>query len=235
MDMTATAFLAGVGLMAFLVILSARRYLGSSVGWIVIAGLGSWLIYVGILSYLGIVSNVSSSPPGVFYIVAPVFVLIVLFAVRSKWGVDVALALPIGLLIGAQVFRVGVELGFHKLWEHGLVPKMMTYEGGNIDILIGLSAPIAAWLISKNLIGRKLAIAWNIVGLFALANIVARSALTSPGPLNFIHAEVPNLAIGTFPYTYIAGFFAPLALLLHVLCIRHLCSLGSAKQSSAQI
>jgi hypothetical protein len=42
--------------------------------------------------------------------------------------------------------------------------------------------------------------------------------------LNFIHGDVPNLAIGTFPYTFIAGFLAPLALLLHVLSIRHLLS-----------
>ena len=37
-----------------------------------------------------------------------------------------------------------------------------------------------------------------------------------------MHAEVPNLAIGTFPYTFLAGFFAPTAVLLHVLSLRAL-------------
>jgi hypothetical protein len=63
---------------------------------------------------------------------------------------------------------------------------------------------------------------WNYLGLAALANVVVRSALTAPGPLNMIHAEVPNLAIGVFPFTFIAGFFAPLAVILHVLAIRAL-------------
>jgi hypothetical protein len=96
----------------------------------------------------------------------------------------------------------------------------MTYEGGNVDIFIGLSAPVVVWMWARGLIGRRLAIVWNVLGLLALINIFARSALTSPGPLNLIHAEVPNLAIGMFPYTFIAAFFAPLAVLLHVLSIR---------------
>jgi hypothetical protein len=98
----------------------------------------------------------------------------------------------------------------------------MTYEGGNIDIFIGLSAPAAAWFARQGQIGRRAAIAWNVLGLLALANIITRSALTAPGALNFIHSEVPNLAVGIFPYTFIAGFFAPLAVMLHVLSLRHL-------------
>lgn len=124
--------------------------------------------------------------------------------------------------MGAQVFRVAVELGLHRLWVESLVPRLMTYEGGNIDIFIGLTAPFAAWIAGRGPFGRRLALGWNALGLLSLANIVARSALTAPGPLNLIHSELPNLAIGTFPYTFIAGFFAPLAALLHVLSIRHL-------------
>ena len=37
--------------------------------------------------------------------------------------------------------------------------------------------------------------------------------------MNLIHLEVPNLAIGMFPFTFIAGFCAPLAVVLHVLSI----------------
>ncbi|MEO8155477.1 MAG: hypothetical protein ABI605_20610 [Rhizobacter sp.] len=154
----------------------------------------------------------------------PAILFIALFGVRSARGAQVAALLPMGLLMGAQVFRVGVELGLHRLWVEGLVPRLMTYEGGNIDIVIGLTAPLAAWIAGRGPTGRRLALGWNVLGLVALVNIVVRSALTAPGPLNLIHSEVPNLAIGTFPYTLIAGFLAPLAVLLHVLSIRRLLS-----------
>lgn len=220
--MTAAGYLAGTGLLAVLVVLSAVRYLGASAGRVAAAGLGFWLVYVGTLSALGVVGNPNLRPPGVLYIVIPVITFVALFAVRSTRGGAVARALPIGLLMGAQVFRVGVEWGLHRLWEQGLVPRLMTYEGGNVDVFIGLSAPVVAWLVHVGIVRRRLAIAWNVLGLLALVNIVARSALTAPGPLNFMQAEVPNLAIGLFPYTFIAGFFAPLAVLLHVMSIRHL-------------
>jgi hypothetical protein len=220
--MITASFLAGSGLLALLIVLSVGRYLGALAGRVALAGLGGWLVYVGTLSALGVVGNPALRPPGVLYIVVPVIAFVALFAARSKRGGAVAAALPIWLLMGAQVFRVGVELGLHQLWHLGLVPRLMTYEGGNVDIFIGLSAPLVAWLSTSGRLRPRAAIAWNALGLLALANIIARSALTAPGALQFIHSEVPNLAIGTFPYTFIAGFFAPLAVLLHVLSIRHL-------------
>lgn len=220
--MIAAGFVAGTGLLALLVVLLAGRYLGASAGRAAFAGLGSWIVYVGTLSALGVISRPTLKPPGVLYIVIPAIAFVALFAVRSKRGGAVAAALPVWLLIGAQVFRVGVESGLHQLWQMGLVPKLMTYEGGNVDIFIGLSAPFVAWLVHRGVVGRRMAIGWNVLGLLALVNIIARSALTAPGPLHLIHSEVPNLAIGMFPYTFIAGFFAPLAVLLHVLSIRQL-------------
>jgi hypothetical protein len=230
--MTAFLFLAGTVSLATLVALCVGRNVGRSAGLITFLGIATWLTYVGTLSSLGVVGNPSLRPPGILYIVGPVILFVALFGVRSMRGHRLALAIPVSLLMGVQVFRVGVELGIHSLWEQGLVPRLMTYEGGNVDIFIGLSAPVVAWLVSSGKVSRRMAIGWNVLGLLALLNIIARSALTAPGPLNLIHTEVPNLAIGTFPYTFIAGFFAPLAVFLHVLSIRHLRS--QPDTSSAQ-
>ena len=149
---------------------------------------------------------------------------------RSAPGLRLALALPVALVIGLQAFRIGVELLLHRLYIEGLVPRLMTYEGGNVDIAIGLTAPLAAWLATRGRTGRRWAMAWNVVGLVALANIALRAIGTAPGTLHFIPSEVPNLAVGQFPYTYVAGFFAPLAVALHVLAIR---SLRSTLQSES--
>jgi hypothetical protein len=140
--------------------------------------------------------------------------------VPSSASARVALAIPLWIILCTQSFRIGVELFLHQLWIHGLVPKMLTFEGANVDIYIGASAPLIAWLSTRWRLGLKLALIWNVLGLLALTNVVVLAILTAPGPFNVIHTEVPNLMIGTFPYTLIPGFFVPLAVVLHVLAIR---------------
>jgi uncharacterized membrane protein len=93
-----------------------------------------------------------------------------------------------------------------------------------VDIFIGASAPLVAWLSTRGRMGMKLALTWNVLGLLALTNVVIRAVLTAPGPFNLIHAEVPNLMMGTFPFLFIPGFFVPLAVVLHVLAIRAISS-----------
>ena len=98
------------------------------------------------------------------------------------------------------------------------MPKLLTYAGGNVDMFVGLSAPIIAWIATRGRLGLRLAMGWNVLGLLSLANVAASSVLT--GPLKLISTEVPNVAMGIFPYTFIPGFLAPLAVTLHVLAIR---------------
>ena len=136
-------------------------------------------------------------------------------------GARIASAFPVWVIIGMQTFRIGVELLLHRLSVDSLAPRIVTYQGGNVDIWIGLSAPLIAWISTRGRRGERLALAWNVVGLLTLANAITLSALTAPG-LNLIQSEVPNTAIGAFPFIYIAGFFAPLAMALHALSIRGL-------------
>ena len=220
--MTAILFLAFVGLIAVGVAATIWRFPTEGTWFRLMLGLPAWLAFVGVLSHFGVIGNATLRPPGAFYIFVPVFLFIALFAVRSQAALRLAIEVPLAWLIGAQAFRVVVELFLHQLWKEGLVPRLMTYEGGNVDIFIGLSAPVAAWLATRGSTGRRAALLWNAMGLLALANIAARSVMTAPGPLHILHSEVPNLAIGTFPFTFIGGFCAPLAVLLHVLAIRAL-------------
>jgi hypothetical protein len=97
---------------------------------------------------------------------------------------------------------------------------MLTFGGANVDIYIGLSAPLIAWLSIRERWGLKFAGAWNILGLLALLNVVTRAVLTAPGPLHLSHSEIPDRMISTFPFLLIPGFFVPLAVVLHLLAIR---------------
>jgi hypothetical protein len=220
--MITTFFLGFVALMTAVIVLLIARYENVRLAFGVLAALCAWFIYVGILGYLGVIANTAMFPPGIALIFVPVVAFLVLFIVRvgSTAGARLALDFPLWVLIGMQAFRVGVELFIHQLWIDGLVPKMLTFAGANVDIYIGASALVIAWLSMRGPWGQRFALLWNVLGLLSLANVLTRAVLSAPGPLNLIHAEVPNRMIGTFPFMFIPGFFVPLAVVLHVLAIR---------------
>lgn len=218
-----TLFLLFVAAISMLLASGIVRYLPRNYRIPALAGLVAWITYGGILGYFGVIANASATPPGLFYMLAPI-IMLVMFMARSRIGGKIALSFPLWLLMGMESFRLVVEVFLHQLWQDGQLPKMLTYEGANFDILIGISAPVVAWLLISGRISNRMALAWNAIGIAMLANVAVRAILTSPGPLHYISTEVPNVAIGTFPFTYIPGLMVPLALILHVLSIRALSS-----------
>jgi len=221
--MTSTLFLGFVATMAAVVVALIARYFNRRAALRVLAGLSVWFTYVGLVGYFGVVKNTAMRPPGIAFLVVPVLLFLLLFTViviRSPVGARLALAVPLWIMLGTQSFRIGVELFLHQLWIDNLVPKMLTFDGANVDIYIGASAALIAWLSTRGRWGMRLALAWNMLGLLALTNVVIRAVLTAPGPFNLIHAEVPNRMMGTFPFLFIPGFFVPLAVVLHALAIR---------------
>jgi hypothetical protein len=224
--MTATLFIGFVTVVAAAVVLLVARYFNRRSATSVLAALCLWFIYAGLLGYFGVLRNTTMRPPGIAFVVVPVFFFLIVFIVRTSASQRLALAFPLWVLLGTQCFRIGVELFLHQLWIEGLVPRMLTLEGANVDIYIGASAPVIAWLSLRGQWGLRIALVWNLLGLLALANVVTRSVLTAPGPFNLIHAEVPNLMMGTFPFLFIPAFFVPLAVALHVLAIRTISNRG---------
>ena len=221
--MTAALFITFLAVMVAAVVALIARYVKGRAAVRVLAGLCVWFVYAGLLGYLGVLKKTSMRPPGIAFLFAPILLFIgvfVVFIVRSQAGARLAMAVPLWIIMGVQCFRIGVELFLRQLWIDGLVPKMLTFEGANVDIYIGASAPLIAWLSTRGRLGMKIALAWNVLGLLSLTNVVIRAVLTVPGPINLIRAEVPNRMIGTFPFLFIPGFFVPLAVVLHVLALR---------------
>jgi len=221
--MISALFLGFVAMMAAVVVALIATYLDRRTAFRVLAGLCAWFLYVGLIGYFGVVKNTVMRPPGIAFLLLPVLFflfLFIVFIVRSAGGAHFALAFPLWIILGTQCFRIGVELFLHQLWLDGLVPKMLTFEGANVDIYVGASALLIAWPFTRGRAGMRFGLAWNALGLLSLANVVIRAVLTAPGPFNLIHAEVPNRMIGTFPFLFIPGFFVPLAVVLHVVAIR---------------
>jgi hypothetical protein len=215
-DLSKAFLLYDAVIVAILVVLLMRAFQGFG-RLLALAVLATWVIYTGAFSLAGLMQD--RSLPGPALLVGPVATVLILVALLPT-GRRMATALPISVLIGLQVFRIGPELTIAALNVLGLAPKLLTLQGGNVEILVALSAPFVAWMATRSTLGWRLALGWNVIGLLSLANVAVRSVLTAPGPLNHIHAEVPNVAFGYFPFGLIPGFMAPLALVLHLLAFR---------------
>jgi hypothetical protein len=223
-----TAFLVYIGLIAAIVAAMLWRTFRGGGAALALAVLALWLGYAGAFSWFGLLGDPNMRPPGTALLVGPVFAALVLIVVLPA-GRRLAATLPLTLLIGFQLFRVGPELTIVELHHQGLAPELLTLPGGNVELLVALSAPIVAWIVTRGAIGRRIAFGWNVLGLLSLLNVAVRAVLSAPGPLNLIHADVPNLAFSSFPFGLIPGFMAPLAFVTHALTFR---ALGLASLSS---
>jgi hypothetical protein len=235
--MSEMLFVGFVGGMTALIVTTVTRYLGGRAAWWLLTGLLVWLTYSGLLGYAGVLKNMTMRPPGVVFLVVPVLIFLLAFlafVLLSSASARLALAIPLWILLGAQSFRVGVELFLHQLCIDGMVPKMLTFGGANVDIYVGASAVLIAWLSARGRLGLRLALAWNVLGLLSLANVVTRAVLTAPGPLHLIHSEVPNLLLGTFPFLFIPALFVPLGVVLHLLALRSIVSRLRSPSASLQ-
>jgi hypothetical protein len=177
------------------------------------------LIIHGILGYNGFYRLFDVFPPRVFaYSVLPFFSLTILYLIffRKKFLVD----LPLGVLTWIHVIRVPIELILLGLYNHGLVPVEMTFEGRNFDILSGITAPIVYFLAFRNgRINRTLLLIWNIAALALLCNIVTIAVLAFPGSLQMVGLKQPNVGVTYFPFIWLPAVVVPLVFFCHVASI----------------
>ncbi len=119
-----------------------------------------------------------------------------------------------------HVIRIPVEIVLVLLYYRSLIPINMTFEGTNFDIVSGLSAGfMAVFAFKGKTVNRKLLIAWNLLCLLLLINIVVISALAVPSPLQKIAFEQPNIAILYFPFNLLPTVIVPLVLFAHLVVL----------------
>jgi hypothetical protein len=131
-------------------------------------------------------------------------------------------ATPVAWLIGIQSYRV-VGAVFFLGWMAGSMPGVFVWPAGIGDVITGLMAlPVAAAVASGRSRSMRAAVLWNAFGLGDLILAILLGALTSPGPLQYLSFEHPNLGIGEYPYAIIPAFIVPGSFVLHVLSLRQL-------------
>lgn len=202
--------------------------------------LGGFLLLTGLGGLSRIFMHFRSMPPKIVYGVVPGFAAMLFFAfhpVTKRW----LKAIPLWWLLIIQSFRIIVEIQLYFLAQTPFLPKMMTFEGANIDIIVGLTAPIIAFLAWRNELKKaspnytaskftNWAVGiWNIAGIMILTNVVVRGILSTPGQFQLIITDPPNRVVGFFPFNWLPMFVVPTAYLFHILALR---KMSEAKAAS---
>ena len=149
---------------------------------------------------------------------------IVLIALRltfSPTGRRLAMHLPLWALIGVQAFRFPLELAMHEMYERGVMPEQMSYSGRNFDIATGMTAILVALLLGTGRAGRRTALAWNVLGLVLLVNIVVIAILSTP-LVRFFGDDRLNVWVTYPPYVWLPAVMVLAALAGHLLIFRAL-------------
>jgi hypothetical protein len=190
----------------------------TSVLWI----LCTWVLIQSGISLTGFYTLTTSVPPRFPLLIAlPLLTIAGLFLTRK--GRQFIDGLDIRTLTLLHIIRIPVEFVLLSLFIHKYIPQEMTFEGRNVDILSGISALFVYYLVfMRKQAGRKLLLAWNVICLGLLINIVAIAVLSLPYPFQQFGLAQPNIALLYFPFTWLPCCVVPLVLLAHMASIRQL-------------
>ncbi|MFZ1806255.1 MAG: hypothetical protein WAU36_03480 [Cyclobacteriaceae bacterium] len=189
----------------------------------VIIGLALWMVVLSGLSIKGFFSDFSGFPPRFVIIVSVPMITLVWALLISKTTKQLLTHIHPRTIINLQVFRVFVEILLWMLFTQNLLPVQMTLEGRNFDIIAGITAPLIAYLAyTKNLLSKNMVIAWNLICLGLLLNIVVTAIFSMPTSFRYFINEPSSAIVTQFPIIWLPGFLVPLAYGLHFLSIRQL-------------
>lgn len=175
-----------------------------------------WIFFQAVLSIGGFYQNTTPFPPRlVAFGVLPTILLIVFYLTFFRKNfID---RIPLKLLTLLHIVRVPVEIVLFWLFQAGVVPRIMTFNGWNFDILSGMAAPIILMFAFRGAGPHKsLLIAYNVVGILLLANIVSIAVLSLPTPFQRLAFEQPNQAVLFFPYIWLPTIIVPIVLFAHL-------------------
>lgn len=175
-----------------------------------------------VLANEGFFLDASAIPPRIVLIIAP-SILLILLAFLTKAGRRFTDGLNMESYTWLHTVRIPVEFVILWLSIEGLMPESMSFEGRNFDILSGLSAPfIAYWGWRKGRIGNRWLLAWNVLCLALVLQVVITGVLSAPSPFQQLSLDQPNVGVLYFPFVWLPGIIVPMVIYGHLAAIRRL-------------
>jgi hypothetical protein len=181
-----------------------------------------WLALQTLISLTEFYTKTNVTPPrfGLLLLPPVVFIAVLFLTKKGKAIIDNFYIKDLTLL---HIVRIPVELTLYWLFIHKTIPQIMTFDGQNFDILCGITAPFVYYFgYVKGTLNKKVLLAWNIVCLLLLANIVVTAVLSAPFPFQRFGFNQPNIALLYFPFIWLPCFVVPAVLFAHLAAIRRL-------------
>ena len=199
----------------------------------ILIGLIVWLAGQALLTLNNFYNTDTTALPPKFLliIIPPLLTIAILFSTKKgRYCID---RLPLVNLTYLNVVRVPVEIVLYCLFLYGLVPELMTFEGRNLDILAGITAPLIAYFgLQQKKLGRIPILLWNILSLGLLLNIVVNGVLSAPLAFQKFAFDQPNVALLNFPFSWLPAYIVPTVLFGHLVSIRQLVKMKNQKKNT---
>lgn len=191
----------------------------STVGIIIIA----WLALNAALALNGFYQEANTLPPHFLLAVLPAVVTIILLLTTGR-GNQWLQSVNLRSLTLISVVRIPVELVLLWLYQYRAVPQLMTFAGSNFDIISGITAPVIYFICFRDdeLTRPKLLLAWNIICLLLLLNVVIRGLLSAPFVFQQFAFDQPNIAVLYFPFVWLPSFIVMAVLFAHLFSIKQI-------------
>lgn len=112
--------------------------------------------------------------------------------------------------------RLPIEIILLELYLNKMIPQLMTFEGRNFDVVLGITAPIVGYLYLKKRISKIKLIAWNVIGVFFICFILVNAILSSELPFQQFAFDQPNRALNFFPFILLPAVIVPIVIWTHI-------------------
>lgn len=189
----------------------------------------AWMCAQSAVALSGFYLVTDTIPPRFVAVVAPPILLVagLFLTAGGKRFLD---GMELKWCVLLHSIRILVELNLYWLFLYKQVPRLMTFEAGNLDILVGLTAPAIWWAYSKGRVGRRGLLIWNALSLLSVLNALGRAMLSAPFRFQRFAFDQPTVAILSFPFVLLPAFIVPVAILCHLAVFRRL---SARRRSSA--
>ncbi|KQS33204.1 hypothetical protein [Dyadobacter sp. Leaf189] len=218
------------GLIAFLTVFTFFQAAGSGTRFGIL--LLTWIALQICISASGFYHITGTAFPTLLIMVVPPVILMAwLFLARS--GKSLLDRMDLHLLTVIHVVRAPTEVVMYWLFICRVVPAEITLQGGNLDMVAGLTAPAIYYFgVLKEKIRWQLMVCWNLLGLGLAISVALKfvfSAAFIPENPTF---EQPNIALFQFPFVFLPAVVIPLVICSHLAAIRLLVKSNSVQSKN---
>ncbi|MBS9461323.1 hypothetical protein KIM67_02795 [Flagellimonas sp. 389] len=174
-----------------------------------------WSAIQSIIAFTGFYQITDTTPPRFALVLLP-SALSILFGMSSKNLKWMFATRKIEVSTFLHCIRIPVEFILLYLFLNKTIPKTMTFEGLNFDIIAGITAPLVGLLYIKGKLGKKGLLIWNVLGLILIFTILTIGILSSELPFQQFGFEQPNRAIDYFPFILLPATVVPMVIYTHL-------------------